>query len=339
VETLGEAQGVRQLIGRCLAGDRDAAKNFQQSYGEIIYGFPMRAYRTPPEDAGDFYVFAFDGGRIFRRLRTYEGRAPFRAYLLGSVLDHLVLEWKRGQHEIDTVSLDDVPEPCDDAPAEGEYVADGARLSGSHLPAPDSHLPSPDEQGDGNEDGMDRELLKELLYTLEPAKTVVLKLLYVEDYEFEPPEIRHIAEASGRGVADVIAALDRLRATVREREATARGLEDQLDAVQAWIELYERRLGRIADDLASLPPTSTAATRLHEEQSELERKVQRRHEQRAKLLERHKRRKLTAPYKEIAALLNTTVGNVGSQIARLRQELLARTGGSAQGPGAGGAND
>src|SRR5437667_349656 len=96
-------QQARELIGRCLSGDQDASKQFQQSYGELIYGFPIRAYRTPPEDAGDFYLFAFDGGRIFRRVQTYEGRAPFRAYLLSCVLDNLVLEWKRGKHEIDSV--------------------------------------------------------------------------------------------------------------------------------------------------------------------------------------------------------------------------------------------
>ena len=33
---------------------------------------------------------------------------------------------------------------------------------------------------------------------------------------------------------------------------------------------------------------------------------------------------MTAPYKEIAALLNTSVGNVGSQIARLRRELMTK---------------
>jgi DNA-directed RNA polymerase specialized sigma24 family protein len=43
-----------------------------------------------------------------------------------------------------------------------------------------------------------------------------------------------------------------------------------------------------------------------------------------KLLDRAQRRKVTTPYKDIASLLNTTVGNVGSQIARLRQELAQK---------------
>src|SRR5271156_5641631 len=106
LDRLSEADEARLLIRRCLAGELDAAKEFQEQYGELIYGYPIRVYRVPADEAGDFYVFAFDRGRIFRRVRTYEGRAPFRAYLLGFVLDDLVLEWKRGVREIETVSIE-----------------------------------------------------------------------------------------------------------------------------------------------------------------------------------------------------------------------------------------
>jgi RNA polymerase sigma factor (sigma-70 family) len=319
VETLCEAQQVRDLIGRCLAGDRDAAVGFQQTYGELIYGFPMRAYRVPPEDAGDFYVFAFEDGRIFRRSRTYEGRAPFRAYLVGSVLDHLVLEWKRSKKEIETVSLDDVPEPSDPGGADPDLGGTFVEVSGQLRVSTASET----DTGDG-ESAMDRELLKGLLCSIEPSRAVILKLLYVEDYDFEPDEIRHLAQTSGRSVAEVVVGVDRLRAMVREREATAKGIEDELDAVHAWVELYERRLRRITEDLTALPPGSTTAVRLREERADVERKIPRRRAQRTKLVARRQRRKLTAPYKEIAALLNTTVGNVGSLITRLRQELMAQ---------------
>ncbi|MFI5398744.1 MAG: hypothetical protein ACHQ9S_24715 [Candidatus Binatia bacterium] len=171
---------------------------------------------------------------------------------------------------------------------------------------------------------MDHSSLSHFLQTVDPAKAVILKLLHVEDYDLSPAEIRHVAETSGRSLGETVQAVEQLRATVREREAAAKGIEDKLDAVQAWIQLYERRLRRIAEDFAALPPSSMAAARLREEQAELERKTQRRQEQRANLLARHKRRKVTAPYKEIAAILNTTVGNVGSQISRLRQELLEK---------------
>ena len=292
VEPRHDAQQARELIHRCLGGDPDAVQEFQTVYGELIYGYPIRVFRLAADEAGDFYLFAFDNGRIFRRLRTFEGRAPLRAYLLGFALEDLVLEWKRGEREIETVSLDVVGEiPVEDH---------SATLTGS-VDA--------------------RDTLRDVLSAIEPTKAVIMKLLHIEDYELSPSEVRHVSTVSGRPVTDVISGVDQLRNTVREREAALKHLEDSLDAVHAWIQLYERRLRRVGDDLASLPPSSSAAARLREEHEELSRRIERRRVQREKLLDRAQRRKVTAPYKDIASLLNTTVGNVGSQIARLRQEL------------------
>jgi RNA polymerase sigma factor (sigma-70 family) len=297
LEALSEAQAVRQLIHRCLAGDGDAARDFQEAYGELIYGYPIRVYRTPADEAGDFYVFAFHDGRIFRRLRTFEGRAPFRAYLLGFVLDDLVLEWKRAERRIDTVSIEDIGELPNREQSEVEVM------------------------NAGNGTGRHQANIEQLLATLEPSKTVVFKLLHAEDCELTPDELRYLASVSGRALPDVVNAVDHLRATIRDREAALRGIEDNLDSVQAWIQLYQRRLRRIAEDLNAVQTNSKAAEKLRAERAELERKIERRGKQRDKLVGQAKRRKVTAPYKDIAAVLNTTVGNVGSQIARLREEL------------------
>jgi RNA polymerase sigma factor (sigma-70 family) len=302
VEPRHDAQQARELIHRCLDGDPEAVREFQAVYGELIYGYPIRVFRLAADEAGDFYVFAFDNARIFRRLRTFEGRAPLRAYLLGFVLEDLVLEWKRGEREIETVSLDVVGE-----------------------------IPMEDQNSlTGSIDA--RDTLRDVLSAVEPNKAVIMKLLHIEDYELSPSEVRHVSSMSGRPVTDVISCVDQLRNTVREREAALKHLEDSLDAVHAWIQLYERRLRRIGDDLTSLPPTSSAAARLREEHAELNRRIERRRVQREKLLDRAQRRKVTAPYKDIASLLNTTVGNVGSQIARLRQELANKASGHTQEP-------
>ncbi len=305
MEALSEAQETRDLIRRCLSGDREAAATFQERYGELIYGYPIRVYRVPPDEAGDFYVFAFDRGRIFRRVRTFEGRAPFRAYLLGFVLDDLVLEWKRGVREIETVSLESLGELPDPSFAEGA-----------------------EKEGEVSDMDMDRVAMRELLNDLSTPKAVVMKLLYVEDHEFEPTEVRYLSQVSGNAIPEVLDRIEGLRATVREREAGLKKMEDALDAVQAWIQLYERRIQRINEDLTALPPTSTAAEKLREERAQLSRKIERRRAQRTKLLAQSQRRKTTAPYKDIASLLNTSIGNIGSQIARLRRELMTKIGDS-----------
>lgn len=306
-----DTDDARALIGRCLRGEPAAAREFQELYGELVYGYPMRVYRVPADEAGDFYVFAFDGGRLFRRLRRYEGRAPLRAFLLGFVLDDLVLEWKRGDRRLETVSMEDVGDlPARETPAatpRDDPAADRA-------PAPS---------------------LDTVLAEVDIAKAVVFKLLHAEDCELSSAEIRYIAEVSGRPVAAVLDAVAALRDRIREREAAARAIDDNLDSVQAWIQLYERRVACIRADLGDLPPRSSRAERLRAESAELERKLAKRRLQRGRLAEQVRRRKTTAPYKEIAAVLATTVGNVGSQVARLREQLAGRLGEFASGDNSG----
>lgn len=286
-----EAQAARELIDRCLAGDDTAIRQFQEQYGELVYAYPMRVYQTAPESAGDFYLYAFDTGRIFRRARTYAGRAPFRAFLLTVVLEHLFIDWRRGTHEIETCAIEEA-----DGIAEVEVLASavGAGAPGA------------------------------LLAGLEPSKAVVMKLLCVEDWELDAADLRYLTQASGQTLPQVIAAVEELRATVREREVGLRRVADSLDTVQAWIELYERRHQRLAEDLRELPPGSGAAARVQVACNRLDAQLRRRRHQRAKLRAELQRRKTTAPYKDIAAILNTSIGNVASQIARVRQSLARR---------------
>jgi len=166
-------------------------------------------------------------------------------------------------------------------------------------------------------------IVGQMLDELAPPKAVIMKLLYIDTFQLTPAEIRHLAEVSRRSIPDLVQQLDELRVSVRERKATVKAQEDALDAVQAWIALYERHIQQIAADIAVRPAKPAAA--MAEERRELEEKIHRREHQRGRLLERIRRRKVTAPYKEIAAILNTTTGNIGSQIARVRQELWAKS--------------
>jgi RNA polymerase sigma factor (sigma-70 family) len=303
VKRLDEAGEARDLVRRCLSGNREAVHKFQERYGELIYGYPTRVYGTAAEHAADFYVYAFDKERIFHRLRTFSGRAPLRAYLLSYVLDHLAIDWQRAAREVDTLPMDTINDFADSQCSLSDSAAAGA-------PAPAG------------------EPLRQALAAMTPAKAVIIKLLYIEDYELAPSDIQYLAQASRRRVRDVLAAVAHLRATVREREASLKRIEDTLDAVQAWIQLYERRLQRVNEELRGLDHSSAIspgyARGLAQERAELGRKIQRRQEQRRGLLDRAQRRKITTPYKDIAALLNTSSGNVASQIARARRELVQR---------------
>src|SRR5262245_39008555 len=96
-----------ELLQACAAGEGEARRRFQDEYGEDIYNFPVKIYGLPLEEAGDFYVYAFEHDRIFSRVRTFAGRhsIQFRTFLSYYVLKHLFLEWRRTRKELETVSL------------------------------------------------------------------------------------------------------------------------------------------------------------------------------------------------------------------------------------------
>lgn len=285
----------RQLIQRCLDGDQEAVEEFQRHLGPLIYSFPVHSYRMSADEAGDFYVFAFEAGRIFRRLRTFAGRVPLRNYLWGFVLDHLLLEWRRGLREIETVSIEALR-------AEQPQFEIAAEIP---------------EMGDDSS-------WHRVLASLPTPKAVVIKLLHVEDAEFLPEEVRYLCAATGKRVPQVLREIEDLRRVVRDREAHAGELERQLEGVHAWIELYRKRLRRIEVDLQGQPNESARAKKLAEEREELLRKLAWREDQRDRLRAQLQRRKVTAPYKEIARILGTTVGNVASLVQRVRKEVAER---------------
>ncbi len=101
-------QDVRALIQRCVRGEPEAQMAFQEAYGSLIYSFPVRIFRLDQSEAGEFYLYTFESGRIFRRMQTFEGRnsIQFTNYLSFYVLRDLFLEWLRTRQDIDTVSLD-----------------------------------------------------------------------------------------------------------------------------------------------------------------------------------------------------------------------------------------
>src|SRR5262249_40403487 len=161
-----------------------------------------------------------------------------------------------------------------------------------------------------------------VLAQLAPAQAIVLKLLYIEDFELDAEDLRQLTQRSGRGVPEVIAAVERLRATIRLRQVGRTRVTEQLETVHAWIAVHARRLQRVAHDRDRLPPNSEAATRVRVTQERVTAQLRRHQRQRDALRAAQSRRKVTARYKDIAALLNTSVGNVASQIARVRQDVL-----------------
>lgn len=283
---------VVELVRACAAGDTAARRTFQDRHAEDIYNFPVKIYGVPAERAADFYVYVFERDRIFTRIRSFEGRnqIQFRTFLAYYVLRSLFLEWQRGLRELDTVAMEgDAGEVADPTPAPDGH--------GGAVPAQWASL-SPEEQLD-------------------------LKLLSLLEYHPTAADVRLLATVSGRSVADTMIVLAEVEAGLRQRDVAVAKLRDELDSVWGWIVLRRRELHDTDEKLRLLGTDQESAEgrRLRERRHDLEQAIAKRTRQRERLLEQIRSAKMTTPYKDIARLLDTSVGTVCSRIFRLRERL------------------
>jgi DNA-directed RNA polymerase specialized sigma24 family protein len=239
-------------------------------------------------------VFLFEDDRLYRRLRTFEGRAQLEPYLGGFVLPALLKRFHavRRKEALDTISFDTdcVHEPAD--PSGGL----GARPLGERCRV-------------------------DLFGQLSLEKRVLIKLLYIEDFDLGPDEIQFVARCSGRSVRAVVELVERARRSVRDRETTRRDTLEEAESAAQWILQYGRRQAEITDALNNLPPKSTRAARLRSEYGELQRKRTWREQQRDRARTEGERATVTLRYRDIAHILNASTGSISTQVMRLRQEL------------------
>lgn len=301
---------ILDLIRTCADGDQSARLRFQDAYGEDIYNFPLKIYGLPEETAGDFYVYVFEKNRIFSRIRTFEGKnnIQFRTFLSFYVLKHLFFEWQRSQKSIDTVSWDT---PVGNANADGTGRVLGDIVSEDTTTVADQ------------EAAAENTTVPTLMQALNQEEQLDLKLLTLIECDLTPAEVRLLARIGSRSLADTIALVAEVQNGLKRKDEKISHLSDELDSVWGWILLRQKELQEIDEKilLKMQNKASIDVELLRSQKTMLEHALAKRYRQREKIIAEIRRYKLTTPYKDMAQLLNTTVGTVGSRISRLRERL------------------
>jgi len=298
------------LVRACADGDADARRRFQERFAEDIYGFPIKIHGLPPDKAGDFYVYVFERDRIFVRMRTFEGRGgmQLRTFLAYHVLRALFVDWQRGEHELDTVSLQ--------APLGS---GDGGGVLEDVLAAPEA---------EDTADAMADARFADLWESLAPEERLDLKLLSLLEHELTPAELRLLAKISDRPLGETIAVVADVQAALRAKDAKVATLTAELDSAWGWLVLRRRELQETSEKLRLMESEhdSPARQRLVERRQELQTAIEKRTQQHARTLAELRGYKVTTSYKDIAKLKGSTVGTVCSRIFRLRERLEKRLG-------------
>jgi DNA-directed RNA polymerase specialized sigma24 family protein len=267
----------------------------------------VKIYGLPPDKAADFYVYAFERDRIFVRLRTFEGRGgmQLRTFLGFHVLRGLFLDWQRGDHDLDTVSLSAPIGHDDDGGVLGDVVA-----------APETIAPESAAESD----------LAGVWQALDEEERLDLKLLSLLEHDLTPEDVRLLARISRRSLDDTLSAVAEVQTALRQKDARLGKLGAELDSVWGWLALRRRELHQTEEKIRMLDPDAETQSRkrLLDRRGELEAAIAKRSRQHARTLEEIQAYKVTTSYKDIARLKGSSVGTVCSRMFRLRRRLEER---------------
>ncbi|WP_243401643.1 RNA polymerase sigma factor, partial [Leptospira ellisii] len=92
------------LVSRCGDGDEEALKQFFELYSEDIYNFPMKIFHLSEDDAGDFFIYAFERLKTGSRFGSFKGKSSFRTWFY-SVLRNMLIDWQRTKRELKVTNL------------------------------------------------------------------------------------------------------------------------------------------------------------------------------------------------------------------------------------------
>ncbi len=98
------------LIERCKNQDPDALEKFFNIYSIEIYNFPIKVFHFSEEEAGDFFLFAFERLKDGKRFKSFRGESTFRTWFY-SVLKNLVLDWIRHNKKNQEIQFLNFPNP------------------------------------------------------------------------------------------------------------------------------------------------------------------------------------------------------------------------------------
>ncbi|KMP10553.1 hypothetical protein UZ36_07270 [Candidatus Nitromaritima sp. SCGC AAA799-C22] len=283
----------------------------QYKYGNLIFNYPTRIHGYSGDDAGDFYIYCFGEERIMKRLAGYRGdnEIQFKTYLSYYVLKSLFLDWLKTRKEVPTVSLDS-PILNSAREPEGKSLAE-------IIPSPST---GPDKEFSQTQD---RQKIEGWLNGLPPEKKVLLKLLTLGETDLSKEDVRTIAKISGRSIRETLSKIELAYEGINQQNEKLQRDREQVSIVSYRIRELEKEIFKLDEKLKSARHINDEGLieRRTTEQTELEKKLAWRREQRTELIKKVWSSSTGLPYRVIADVLNCPMGSVCSGIARLREQF------------------
>lgn len=330
-ETVADDFDIMPLIRACVDTDErirvEARKRFQDLFGELIYNWirkiPTKSFRKLSEDeVTDFYLWLMED-RLFRRIQNFKNQSPFPAYLMSILfvgarhppIPSLFQEWlreRRRKEEPNAISLEATVDQED-----GENPSRREKLTDKDVLWPTD--PEPKEYT-GPYDACARDIYQ----ALPPRDRLLLKLFSLADSILADEDYEELVRWSRRHRSEAEAILTQVLNQLISKDEKFAALREKLERVSGDVLFEEQRLQQIRRQLSPLSPMSPQQKKLLKEQAEAEERLKRLYGQLTNIKEEIRRFVVTTPYTDLAELLNTSTGNAGALITKLRQRLFVQ---------------
>lgn len=266
------------LAARCASGIEAAERELLTRHMQAIYWLPQRVFGAPEEELSGFLIFAIEKIRERDTLAKY---APDKGARFSTWLGVVIRN----------LYIDYLRTIPDDENGNVELLPE--------------MMPAQEER---------RAEHTELIGQMQERCRVLFKLLLCDTFFLEPSELEWIAQESGKSLTDTARNVAELEDRLRERETGLQERYDRLAKAHYRIRRYQLQLNSL--EHSSERPNTEYSPAIEKLRAKLER-GRREYEALSGELAGGGGI-ITAPYKELAVLLNTREGTLASNISRCR---------------------
>ncbi|MDH4200991.1 MAG: sigma-70 family RNA polymerase sigma factor [Spirochaetia bacterium] len=301
---------VKPLLKGVSVANPEYLQKFFDLFSDDIYNFPIRYYNFTEDEAGDFYIYAFEHLKNGKKISSYKYKSKFTTWFF-SVLRNLVIDFLRTQkNKIRFTSFYKVD-------SDGNTVNTLENMADIHST-------------------QDYSLEKEISdkFTLEISSLkiynrVLFKLAFINYVDLNTEEIDWLCENNHLSQTEIIKKLARIKETGLVRSNKVRQIEDKLTLNFQSITQLENRIHGFFLEHPSIAADPSVWSEDFEnsafppEINIMITSLVKKRKKHITLIQNQKKSLLTTriPYKDFAHLLGTTDGVVSVQLLRIIEKL------------------
>ncbi|MES0490944.1 MAG: sigma-70 family RNA polymerase sigma factor [Leptospirales bacterium] len=304
-----EKEGIAQdLLPAIQEGKTEPLERFFEIFSDDIYNFSIRYYNFDDDEAGDYFLYAFEHLRDGRKIKSFRNKSKFTTWFF-SVLRNMLIDFLRSRkNKIYTTSFARTD-------SEGNVIDSLETI-------PDSH-----GTNDGETEFLDK--FRSGLNELKISHRILLKLAYAHYLDITKTELDWLVNKSGKTADNVLSIVSTLKEIGHKKSSEVRDIEDKLTANYQAISLIENRINSFFIDNPEIKAERKIWNEDYDhkdippETIDFIRRLSKKKRKHSNLLKNQEKSMLTTrvPYKKLVPLLGSSEGVLSVQLLRVVEKL------------------